>query len=163
MCKRPLIKFRSLKRSRTGVWANWALSVQCTRRAGRSRWRLMDAQSFLRKTDRCVTHATFVQWDRGKDGPSESRDSPRALALLPPSVRSDSDVGNFYDISLSHDGDGLEEAAGLPGGPARAEPVRSYDFVRRRRAEGKSRKGKERLESCNAQTATKMCDIVGCK
>ena len=80
MCKRPLIKFRSLKRSRTGVWANWALSVQCTRRAGRSRWRLMDAQSFLRKTDRCVTHATFVQWDRGKDGPSESRDSPRARA-----------------------------------------------------------------------------------
>ena len=34
-------------------------------------------------SDRCVTHATFVQWDGGKDGPSESRDSPRARALLP--------------------------------------------------------------------------------
>ena len=131
--------------------------------------------SFLRETerasDRCVTHATFVQWEGGKDGPSESRDSPRARycllpapCSLPPSLPpSDSDVGNFYDISHCHDDDGLDGAAGLPpppvgglGGTGRVRAIVRFRSFERpaAAAEGESRKGKERLESCNAQTAT---------
>ena len=89
----------------------------------------------------------------------------RARSYLPPT----SDVvGNFYDISLcsalqchDDDGDGLRGSDELP--PGRVGAIVRFRSARRPAEGGReSRKGKERLESCNAQTATKpvMCQVT---
>ena len=120
-------------------------------------------------SDRCVTHATFVQWDGGKDGPSESRDSPRArctarlprLLPAPPTptwgtFMTSATATTTTTASTERPACRPEGWEGVRTGRVRAiVRFRSLERASARRSEGReSRKGKERLESCNAQTAT---------
>ena len=59
------------------------------------------------------------------------------------------------------DGRGLRRGSDeLGAGPRQGDRTISFG-ARQRSGERESRKGKERLESCNAQTATKTCHVSG--
>ena len=93
----------------------------------------------------------------------------RALArsFIPPSALSD--LGNVYDISHVCARPGRRRRGGrtyrmrdeTERTDGRAAPWRSYDFVQGVRVSGEGeRKGKERLlESCSAQTTTRLCHV----